>query len=123
MHPLQAVVIALLMMANGCSPPHPGQAPVAVASLNRQIEKLNAQRIPQMGVSPIDQRVSRVKYDPRHDQVTSFDQAGKAFLVLKRQPDGRFKGVIEVPFHELRDSGSSRWGHIFAEFYLEKEML
>ncbi len=107
----------------GSAPRAVSQAQAAIAAFNQQIEEFNAHRIPQMGVRPIDQRVSRVEYDARHDQVTSFDRDGQVFLVLKRQRDGCFKGVIKVPFHELRNSGGSRWGDLFAEFYLEKEMF
>ena len=110
-------------MANSGAPSPAINGPAAVASLNEQIEKFNANRIPPMGVSPIDQRVSRVEYDAQRDQVTSFDQDGNVFLVLERQPDGRFKAVLEVPFHEpvdLRADGRHAWGHVLAEFYLEK---
>ena len=96
----------------------------AIVALNKQIEKFNAERIPStMGISPIDQRVSRVRHDPKLDQVTSFSKSGKVFLVLKREPDGRFKGILEVPYHQLVGSepdGSHSWGHVLAEFYLEK---
>ena len=98
----------------------------ALASLNRQIEDFNANRGPNMGVRPFEQRVSRIEYDPKLDQVTSFDQNDKTFLVLKREPDGRLKGIVEVPYHELVGSGpdgSHSWGHVMAEFYLEKGMF
>lgn len=98
----------------------------AIDSMNRQISEFNANRIPNMGVKPIDKRVSRVEHDPKLEQITTFDQNGKPFSVLKRQPDGRFKGVLEQPYHELpfsRPDGSHSWGHVFAEFYLEKEMF
>jgi hypothetical protein len=96
---------------------------VAIASLNKQIDDFNANRMPNMGVKPVDQRVSKVKYDPKLDQVLSFDRNEKEFLVLKRETDGRFKGVIEVPFHQLAGAepdGSRSWGHVIAEFHLEK---
>jgi hypothetical protein len=99
----------------------------AITALNKQIEKFNAERTPStMGISPIDQRVSRVRHDPKLDQVTSFSKDGKEFLVLKREPDGRFKGVLEVSYHQLVGSGpdgSHSWGHFLVEFYLKKEMF
>jgi len=51
--------------------------------------------------------VSRIEYDPKLDKVTSFDQDDKAFVVLKREPDGRFKGVVEVPYHQLARARAS----------------
>ena len=79
-----------------------------------------------MGITPIDKRVSRVEYDSKLDQVLTFDKDGKSFLVLKREADGRFKGVVETPYHQAAFSGpdgSHSWGHVLAEFYLEKEMF
>jgi hypothetical protein len=76
-----------------------------------------------MGVTPIDKRVSRVEFDAKLDQVTAFDQDDKSFFVLNREPHGRFKGVIKQPYHQLVGSGpdgSHSWGHMLAEFYLEK---
>jgi len=96
-----------------------------IYSLNRQIEEFNANRMPNRGVSPIDKRVSRVEYDPKLDQLATFDQEGKLFLVLKRD-DGRFKGVLAQPYHELAFSGpdgSHSWGRVLAEFYLEEGMF
>jgi hypothetical protein len=98
----------------------------AIDSLNKQIEDFNATRDGNMGITPIDKRVSRVVHDPELDQVTTFDQEDKPFIVLKREPDGRFKGILEQPYHELAFSGpdgSHSWGNILAEFYLEKEMF
>lgn len=99
----------------------------AITALNKQIEKFNAERTPSaMGISPIDQRVAHVRYNPKLDQVTSFTESGRVFIVLKREPDGRFKGMLEVSYHQLVGSepdGSHTWGHVLAEFYLEKEMF
>ena len=100
----------------------------ARGSLNKQIEKFNADRklTPTMSIHPIDRRVSRVEYDRRLDQVTTFDQDDKPFIVLKREPDGRFKGVLEQPYHELAFSGpdgSHSWGHVLAEFYTGKGLF
>lgn len=122
-------VVALLA---GCAqPPEQTQQAnrAAVGSLNRQIEKFNANRgipNPNMGISPIAKRVSRVEYDPKSGQVTTFDQDSKPFIVLKREPDGRFKGVLEQPYHQLVESGpdgSHSWGHVSAEFFLEKGLF
>ena len=98
----------------------------AVESLNKQIEEFNANRMPNMGVTPIDKRVSQVVYDPKRDQVTTFDKDGKRFLILKKQSDGKFKGILEQPYHQLVGSGpggSHSWGHVLAEFYLKKGMF
>jgi hypothetical protein len=97
---------------------------VAIKSLNQQIEAFNVQRMPDMGVSQIEQRVTRVVYDRTGQEVQCFDGKDKLFLILKKQSDGRFKGIIEQPYHQLVGSGpdgSHSWGHILAEFYLEKE--
>ncbi len=126
-----STIIMLLILLSGCTPERNGERSAggfgesdAITSLNRQIEKFNAERKPgTMGISPIDQRVSRVRHDPKLDQVTCFSKHGKVFLVLKREPDGRFKGVLEVPYHQLVGTGpdgSHSWGHVLAEFYLQK---
>ena len=90
-----------------------------VANLNRQIERFNAERPRDMGVFPIAERVSRVEHLAAQDIVKCFDQNGSAFLTLKRQEDGTFKGVLEVKFHEpfTPEKGSS-WGYLLAEFFL-----
>lgn len=96
----------------------------AVASLNKQIDEFNASRMPNMGVTPIDKRVSRVEFDPKSDEVTAFDQDDTTFLVLKMESSGRFKGILKQPYHQLVGSGpdgSHSWGHILAEFYLKKD--
>lgn len=102
---------------------------IAVASLNKQIEDFNANRMipnPNMGISSIERRVSRVEYDSKLNQLNTFDQDGKPFMVLKREPDGGFKGVLEQPYHQLVGSGpdgSHSWGKVMAEFHLEKGMF
>jgi hypothetical protein len=96
----------------------------AVASLNKQIEAFNADRMPDMGITPISQRVSRVKYNPERDEVTSFDESGQVFVILCRDTDRRFLGTVETPFHQLAFSGPGgehMWGHVLAKFYLEKD--
>ena len=129
-----SMIMTLLVLLSGCTPARDMKQPAAgfgeseaITSLNRQIEKFNAERKPgTMGISPIDQRVSRVRHDPKLGQVACFSKDGKVFLVLKREPDGRFKGVLEVPYHQLVGSGpdgSHSWGHVLAEFYLEKGMF
>lgn len=105
---------------------HPLVESVAVDIINQQIEKHNAKRIPNMGISIIKERVSRIKYDKKNGQVICFDQDGKSFLVLKIEADGKFKGTLEVPFHQAAGSGvdgSWSWGHVFVDFFLEKENL
>lgn len=123
------ITVVLVALLSGCA--QPSSAPqqtdrIAVDSLNKQIADFNATRDGNMGITPIDKRVSRVVHDPELDQVTTFDQDDKPFIVLKREPDGRFKGILEQPYHQLAFSGpdgSHSWGHILAEFYLEKEMF
>lgn len=98
----------------------------AVASLNKQINEFNERRMPDMGVTPIDARVSRVAYDPKLDNVTAFDAKGERFFVLTRESSGRFKGILKQPYHQLVGSepdSSHSWGHLLADFYLEKDCL
>lgn len=101
----------------------------AVDSLNKQIEEFNVNRMqpdPTMGIFPIDKRVSRIEHDQKLDHVTAFDLDGNTFFVLKRESDGRFKGVIKQKFHQLAGAGPDGkhyWGHVMAEFYLEKGMF
>ena len=90
----------------------------AIASLNQQIQEFNANK--RSGTFPIDQRVSQIAFDRKKDQATCSDSDGKSFLVLNRQQDGRFKGILKVEYHLL---GGSSSGHILAEFYLKKEMF
>ena len=129
-----SIIITLLIVISGCatvrnveqSAVNPEESD-AITALNKQIEAFNAERTPStMGISPIDQRVARVRYNSKLDQVTSLTESGKVLLVLKREPDGRFKGILEVPYHQFVGSepdGSHTWGHVLAEFYLEKEMF
>jgi hypothetical protein len=94
---------------------------VAIASLNKQIDDFNSSREPNRGISPISQRVYKVYYDSAKDKITCSGQDGNSFLVLKREPDGRFKGTISIIFHELafsRPDGSHKRGEIIADFYL-----
>jgi hypothetical protein len=120
---LIALFIALL---SGCArpPAQPQQASrIAVDSLNQQIEKFNSERDGNTGISPIEKRVSRVKYDSKSGRITTFDQDGNPFIILQKEADGTFKGVLKQPYHQLAFSepdGSHSWGHILAEFYLEK---
>lgn len=120
------LIVLLGVLLGGCAqPPAQPQSTnlVVVDSLNRQIEEFNAQRDGNMGISPIDKRVSRVVYESESEQVRTFDQEGKPFIILKKEPDGRFKGVLEQPYHQLAFSGpddSHSWGHVLVEFYLEK---
>jgi hypothetical protein len=95
-----------------------------VANLNRQIEKFNAERNgsnPNMGVSPINQRVARIDYDGKQGIATCLDQQGERVLTLKRQEDGNFRGTIEVEYHQLVQPGKPHsWGHVTPEFLLPK---
>ena len=98
----------------------------AIRSLNRQFKKWNAENAG-YGIFPISQRVVRTVYNPSLGKVTCFDKHGEAFLVLNREPNGRFKGVLEVEYTSWSsdpESGiSEEWGVVFAEFYLEKGMF
>jgi len=72
-----------------------------------------------MGVFPIDRRVGRVECDAQGHLVRCYDQQGTAFFTLSRQADGRFKGVLEVMYHELAAPARPHsWGHVLAEFFL-----
>ena len=132
MKQLTALLIAL-SVACGCSTtPAPKQSQLpqdgkaAVDLLNEQIKEFNDNRMPNMGVNPIDKRVSRIEHNPTLKHATAFYQDGKQFLILKLEPDGRFKGVLEQEYNQLVGSGadgSHSWGHVLAEFYLEKGMF
>jgi hypothetical protein len=91
-----------------------------VTELNLQIERFNANRslIPDKGISPIEQRVSRVEYEKEKDEVRCYDARGAVFLTLQRQPDGRFKGILQVKYHELVNPERHSWGTVQAEFWL-----
>jgi len=125
----RVISIFVLILFFGCalqSEPVPQVNRAAVDSLNEQIEQFNAMHQSDWGVSPIDQRVSRVELDASLGQVVTFDRKGKRFLVLKRQPDGRYKAVLEQPYHQLVGSGPDgdhSWGHILVEFFLEKGLF
>jgi hypothetical protein len=98
----------------------------AVDSLNKQIDEFNASRMPNMGVTPIDKRVSRVEFNPNSNSVTAFHQDNTTFLILKRETDGSFKGILKQPYHQLVGSGpdgSHSWGHILAEFHIKKGLF
>ena len=96
-----------------------------VDSLNRQIAAFNGRRgSTNEGISPIEQRVARVEYDQKQNRATAFSTDGKVFLVLKRGPDGRFKGILQVPYHEAAGSGadgSHSWGTVEAIFFLGRK--
>jgi hypothetical protein len=95
----------------------------AVAERNRQIEKSNAKRPGDMGITPIAQRVSRVEYDSDRDTDHAHHGNGTSFLVVTRQPDGRFKGTLAVKFHELPKPERHAWGEVTAEFTLSGEVF
>ena len=125
------IVLAALALATGCKPdaafsPVPDSLSArsaAVDSLNRQIAFFNDNRIPGMGVFPIEQQVSRVKYSKETDRVECFDWKGEVFLTLSRMPCGRFEGAMSVEYHEppgLGADGTHSWGHVIAKFYLER---
>jgi len=113
------------LLLTGCSSPDSprqrGHAGDAVADLNRQIEKFNDERPGNMGITPIAQRVSRVQYIAGRDVVNCFDRKGTLFLVLTRQPDGRFNGSVRTKYHELPKPEGHSWGEVIAEFTLPRE--
>ena len=92
---------------------------VAIDYLNSVIEEFNAGR--RSGDYPIDRRVSQGEYDSSLDQVNTFDGDGEVFIILKRKPDGRFKGILEQPYHSPELDGYHEWGYILVEFYLDKD--
>ena len=123
---LHHLAICALLLAGCHSPKSVRQvagAESAVADLNRQIEKFNAERRWDMGITPIAQRVSRLEYRPARGAVNCFDGAGTLFLVLIRQPDGDFKGNLKTQYHELPKPDGHSWGEVFAEFMLPQEMF
>jgi hypothetical protein len=104
--------------------PGKGHALAPAGELNRQIAEFNAGRQPDMGITPIDKKVARVEYLPAEDAVRCFDQSGQAFLTLKRQADGQFKGTLETEFHELvSDDKPHGWGTITATFTLPGDLF
>jgi hypothetical protein len=120
MRRLHYLLLCVLLLA-GCRPDEPvphstGSAPAgpdrAVAELNRQIEAFNAQRRADKGISPLDQRVSRVEYASGDATVNCFDAQGTMFLVLTRQPDGGFKGSLKTTYHELVNPERHAWGEV-----------
>jgi hypothetical protein len=99
-------------------------APGMMDDLNRQIDDFNANRMPRLGIHPIEQRVSRIEYDKEKDVVRCYDGDNNNFLTLERQSDGRFKGTIETKFHSLEDeTGMREWGKIKHDFFLPKDSL
>jgi len=132
MRTLSFIAVITFLLA-GCSsspdaakPSCPSAESAAIASLNRQIDDFNALRQPDMGISPIERQVVRVAYDRYNQQVQCFDKDDRPFLILKRESDGSFKGILEQPYHQLAGSGpdgSHSWGHILAEFNLEKSLF
>ncbi len=125
------LIIGVLVLA-GCtsseSPRHAALAQLsatsaAVTELNRQIEKFNAERPGDMGITPIAQRVSHVEYASARGTANCFDQKGTLFLVLSQQPDGPFKGSLKTAYHELPKPEGHSWGQVTAEFTLPREMF
>ena len=124
MRVLHQLAICVLLLT-GCSSPQSNLRAVsskrADDDLNRQIEKFNAGRPGDMGITPIAQRVSRAEYVPARDIVNCFDEKGELFLVLSRQPDGRLKGSLNTKYHELPKPEGHSWGEVVAEFTLPQE--
>ena len=116
-------ICALILM--GCRSPKSASPPVgAVADLNWQIAKFNAERPGDMGITPIAQRVSRVEYASDSSTISCFDGRGRIlFLVLTRQPDGQFKGSMRTKYHELPKPEGHSWGEVVADFSLPRDMF
>ncbi len=110
-------------LPKGNAPGQARHAAAAVSSLNNQIAAFNANRHRGSGVLPIDQRVARVNLGRTTGLLTCFDRKGNHFLVLKREADGRFKGALEVEFHEPAEGDAWSEGVIRVEFNLEKELF
>jgi hypothetical protein len=126
------LIVITLSTLFGCSqapPPeklnqlskHTTEVKGPIADLNKQIERFNAERPGDAGITPIDQRVSRVAYDAKPDIISCFDQNEKVFLTLQRQKNRRFKGELEVEFHEAPKPEGHEWGTIIAEFFLPED--
>lgn len=122
--------LAIVLLSSCVNPPKQSQLAnrAVVDSLNQQIEQFNTNRMrdPNMGISPLERRVSRVVYSSKLDQITSYDQDDNSFIILKREQDGGFKGVLEQPYHQAAftgPGGSHSWGNVLAEFYIKKEMF
>ncbi len=118
-------ICSLLLL--GCSSHEPARQPAIsegpVADLNRQIEKFNAERPGDLGITPIDQRVSRIEHAADSTTVSCFDAQGVLFLVLTRQSDGSFKGSVRTKYHELPKPDGHSWGEVVAEFTLPQKMF
>jgi len=90
-----------------------------VDSINEQIVRFNANRTPQMGISPIEVTAHKLTYDAKTDSIACLDREGKSFLKLLRQPDRTFKGTLEVDYHQLASAtGSHSWGRVIVTFDL-----
>jgi len=116
-----------VLLLTGCYSPKSARqvagAESAAAELNGQIEKFNAERRGDMGITPIAQRVSHVDYAPAQGTLKCFDAGGALFLVLTRQADGQFKGSLKTKYHELPKPEGHSWGEIIADFVLPQEMF
>ena len=115
------IIVALAACLAGCSTSAPG--PAVVQDINGQIAKFNSERIPDMGVTPITARVSRVHLSDSGREMTGLDQSGNTVVVLKRQPDGSFAGQMRTPYHQLPNLDRHSWGEAILDIRVEKERL
>jgi len=93
----------------------------AVTDLNGQIERFNANRPTDKGISPIKQVVARAEYVKAKDMIRCLDKDGVEFLALRRAAAGDFEGTLWVDFHELPNTERYAWGTVEATFRLPKE--
>lgn len=115
------IMLVLAMSLTGCAGP---VADVSVAQdINNQITKFNSDRIPDMGVTPITARVTRVQYTDAGEKMECLDQSGKRVVLLTREADGSFLGQIRTPYHQLPNPERHSWGEALLDIRIEKERL
>ena len=119
MKKLIGIVTAAFLM--GCASPAP-MADIA-RNINDQIIKFNAERIPDMGITPISAKVAQVEVRSSGNELDCLDEAGKSILILQKQPDGAFTGQMRTPYHELPSPDRHSWGEALLDIRIENERL
>jgi len=122
---MKALAILLVVLLLGCARQVVEQRsyPRAIRTINDQIARFNADRQPSMGISPIEQRASRIEKAPDGKSLICYDQAGTPSLTLKPDPGGVYVGEIRTPFHELPSPEGHRWGEAILRVQVASELL